>query len=172
MVENLDRNIPEGLNKPVTVRYADVDSRVGADSRVGVDSRVGAAAPGAGRGTTMGHNSGPRPAPPPPPRGQHSGTTSSQASDNLYIKGLPPHMTEDKLRDIFTPYGDVTSTKVLQSNGKSVDGQGESVALLQFGTEEEARWIEENLNGNIPEGLERPISVKFYTKGGGKGTRK
>merc|ERR1719188_33379 len=38
-----------------------------------------------------------------------------------------------------------------------------------MGSEQEARWMVDNLNGNIPVGLSAPIIVKFAGDRGGKG---
>lgn len=82
-------------------------------------------------------------------------------SDNLYVKGLPPGMSDQWLRTIFGEYGVVTSTKVLETNGRSATGQGESVALVRMANIEDASWLVDNLDGNIPQGLERPVMVRF-----------
>eukprot|EP00747_Dinoflagellata_sp_TGD_P185806 gnl/TRDRNA2_/TRDRNA2_42537_c0_seq1.p1 gnl/TRDRNA2_/TRDRNA2_42537_c0~~gnl/TRDRNA2_/TRDRNA2_42537_c0_seq1.p1 ORF type:complete len:376 (-),score=88.14 gnl/TRDRNA2_/TRDRNA2_42537_c0_seq1:96-1103(-) len=81
--------------------------------------------------------------------------------DNLYIKGLPPAMTESKLHEIFGAYGTVTQVRVLETNGFSPDGEGESVALMRMGSVDEATWLVQNLNGNIPQGIEKPVQVKY-----------
>lgn len=82
-----------------------------------------------------------------------------QPSDNLYIKGLPPGMTDQWLQTIFGNYGIVTSTRVLE--GRSASGQGESVALVRMGSIEDASRLVANLDGNIPQGLDRPVAVRF-----------
>merc|ERR1719291_1566611 len=70
-------------------------------------------------------------------------------------------MTEQMLVEIFSAYGTVTDSKVLVNDGQSNDGTGQSVAIIRMGTEVEARWLIENLNGNIPQGLARPVEVSF-----------
>eukprot|EP00429_Kryptoperidinium_foliaceum_P075699 CAMPEP_0176207278 /NCGR_PEP_ID=MMETSP0121_2-20121125/12534_1 /TAXON_ID=160619 /ORGANISM="Kryptoperidinium foliaceum, Strain CCMP 1326" /LENGTH=495 /DNA_ID=CAMNT_0017546251 /DNA_START=38 /DNA_END=1522 /DNA_ORIENTATION=+ len=93
------------------------------------------------------------------------GKGSENAGDNLFIAGLPPDMTEAKLRDIFTPYGAIASCRVLPPNGKP-----DVVALLQFADRNMAAWLVENMNGNIPVGLTSPLKVQFAQVGaGGRG---
>lgn len=90
---------------------------------------------------------------------------SAPPSDNVFLSQLPLDMTEDKAKEIFGAYGTVTSLRLLQ-NGS---------ALCRFGSVEEATWIVENLNGNMPQGLDTPIGVKFANppkaKGEGKGEK-
>jgi len=65
------------------------------------------------------------------------------------------------VRNVFAAYGSVTDTKVLVSNGKSSDGQGQSVAIIRMGSVTEATWLVDNVNGNIPQGLTQPVEVSF-----------
>jgi len=94
-------------------------------------------------------------------------------SDNLYISDLPSSVNDDELRVVFSQYGTVKHSRLTSSGG---------AALIRFATFDEAKWIVENLNGNIPQGLQSPISVKYANaprqdggwqgggwKGGGKG---
>lgn len=78
--------------------------------------------------------------------------------ENVCISGLPAGMDEAAVKGIFGAYGDITSIKVV--------GQQ---AYVKFATVDEAKWIQENLSGNMPEGLTEPIDVKFSAeKGKGK----
>jgi len=79
-------------------------------------------------------------------------------SDNLFISDLPPEVDQAKLDEIFKAYGNVTSSRLLP-------GQGKHAALVRFETIEEATWIVDNLNGNIPQGLMTPICVKYANSG-------
>mmetsp|Transcript_109283 Transcript_109283/g.309143 ORF Transcript_109283/g.309143 Transcript_109283/m.309143 type:complete len:654 (-) Transcript_109283:114-2075(-) len=78
-------------------------------------------------------------------------------SSNLYIRGLPALITEETLLEVFGAYGVVKQTRVLDKSGVS----GDSVAMVRMSTQEEATWIVNNLNGNIPQGLTNPVMVKF-----------
>merc|ERR1719188_1751882 len=92
------------------------------------------------------------------------------AGDRIYIKGLPKGMDNKSVREIFEAYGTVVDTHVLVNDGQSSDGTGQSVAIVRLGTLDEASWLVTNLNGNIPQGLMRPVDVAFAgSKQGGKG---
>mmetsp|Transcript_19852 Transcript_19852/g.45217 ORF Transcript_19852/g.45217 Transcript_19852/m.45217 type:complete len:82 (-) Transcript_19852:37-282(-) len=66
-------------------------------------------------------------------------------------------------------------------------GKPSQAAIVEFAEISEARWVVENLNGNIPQGLSEPVTVNFkrerqsskgfgkdggYGKMGGKGFSK
>lgn len=91
---------------------------------------------------------------PPPPEAAGPGAS-------IYVKGLPANMTAETVHATFAPYGSVVDCKVLVSCGQSDDGTGQSVAIVRMGSMSEANWLVENLNGNIPQGLTRPVMVSF-----------
>eukprot|EP00927_Polykrikos_kofoidii_P068670 TRINITY_DN639_c0_g2_i1.p1 TRINITY_DN639_c0_g2~~TRINITY_DN639_c0_g2_i1.p1 ORF type:complete len:246 (+),score=37.46 TRINITY_DN639_c0_g2_i1:83-820(+) len=84
-------------------------------------------------------------------------------SQTLFIGDLPSELTEDRLKSVFGAYGNVTHAKMLNPSQ-----HGKAAALLEFETQEEATWILENVNGNIPQGLTEPVVVK-YKEASGKG---
>jgi len=94
-----------------------------------------------------------------------------QPSDNLYITGMPPGMTDQMIHGIFGAYGQIISTRVLNPNGVSQDGQGMTIALMRMGSLEQAVWLVDNLNGNIPQGLATPIGVRYADPPGAKAQR-
>lgn len=97
-------------------------------------------------------------------------------SDNLYFAELPIGFDDAQLLKVFGAYGKITQSKVLGANGHQ-----KVAALIRFASVEEASWIVENLNGNIPQGLSEPIVVRYadapkskgegYGKAGGKGDK-
>merc|ERR1719424_2640109 len=89
----------------------------------------------------------------------------AEPSDNLYIKGLPLGTTEQTVQGIFGAYGGVASCKVLSQP----EGAATAAAMVRMGSLEQASWLVQNLNGNIPQGLTEPILVKYASAGGGKG---
>mmetsp|Transcript_86483 Transcript_86483/g.245239 ORF Transcript_86483/g.245239 Transcript_86483/m.245239 type:complete len:385 (-) Transcript_86483:76-1230(-) len=96
------------------------------------------------------------------------GGKSLVPTDQVYLKGLPAGFDDVQLRDIFGKYGNVTWSKVLRA-----DGKGDTAALVQLASIDEAQWLVDNLDGNIPQGLTSPIVVQFSrppgaTKGKGK----
>jgi len=82
--------------------------------------------------------------------------------DNLFIGGLPLDITEQKLSEVFTAYGQVASCKILPPNGRP-----DCAAFVRFQDSKMAAWLVENMNGNIPIGLSTPLSVRFAQSGKG-----
>jgi CspA family cold shock protein len=79
-----------------------------------------------------------------------------QPNDNIYVSGLPLESSEEFVRQLFSNYGVVVSCKVMPPNGRS-----DCVALVRLADEEQAQWLCDNLNQNIPVGLTIPVSVRF-----------
>lgn len=73
---------------------------------------------------------------------------------DIFIAGLPSTVDDAKLRELFSPYGDVTWVRALPRDGK-MNG------LIEFATHEQAAWVVENMKGTVPAGLTEPIFVKF-----------
>lgn len=92
--------------------------------------------------------------------GKWSASVIMQAppSDNLYVTDLPAGLDEESLREIFSAYGQITQCRVLTS---ATPGQGKCAALVRFTSEDEATWVVENLDGNIPQGLTEPIGCRY-----------
>lgn len=78
-------------------------------------------------------------------------------SDNLFICGLPLDTNEDKLRKVFNEYGIVTTMRLLPD----VAGKPDKSALIRMSDVNQASWMVDNLNGNIPQGLTSPVTVRF-----------
>merc|ERR1712023_582951 len=58
------------------------------------------------------------------------------------------------VRDTFGAYGSIQQCKLMNYGT-------DCCVLLRMGSVEMASWMVENLNGNIPEGLETPVSVRY-----------
>lgn len=81
-------------------------------------------------------------------------------SDNLFVQDLPEGTDENTLKTVFSCYGSVVQGKVIAGNK----------GFVRYSSMEEAQWVVENVNGNIPEGFSTPVQVKFANPpGGGKG---
>merc|ERR1711972_496004 len=86
---------------------------------------------------------------------------------NIFISELPADIDDEKLATVFGQYGTVTWSKVMASKGKPT-----SAAIVEFGDIEEAKWVVENLNGNLAQGISTPLNIMFKrerSKGNGKG---
>jgi len=74
--------------------------------------------------------------------------------DSVHVKGLPQNISDERVRSVFSSYGQVAQVKV----ARFADGCS---ALLKMGNGEMAKWLVENLNGHIPQGLSSPVAVSF-----------
>ncbi|CAK0798501.1 unnamed protein product, partial [Prorocentrum cordatum] len=95
-------------------------------------------------------------APPPPPVAAPG--ASAAPSTRLYVRGLPLGITEDQVTGIFSGYGSCVSCKVLQ---QTPGGPPNAAAIVQMSAVQEAQWLVDNVNGNIPQGLPGPVEVRF-----------
>lgn len=88
-------------------------------------------------------------------------TEAITAGSDILVKGLPPNLTNEQVKMIFEMYGAVTSVQAATT--ETPDNVGETAALIKMSTSESALWMVNSLNGNIPQGLEKPLSVTFAT---------
>jgi len=87
------------------------------------------------------------------------------------LKGLPGNIDDNTLWSVFGQYGTVSSVKVLPMS----DGRTDASALVRMGSAQEASWLVQNVNGNIPQGMAVPVHISLAVKkdsgdkGGAKG---
>lgn len=84
--------------------------------------------------------------------------------DQIWVGGLPEETDQDFLKAIFAAYGEIVWCKVFPA-----DGGGRAKALIQFSDFNDAQFCANNLNGNIPEGLDQAIKCRLAPRGGGGG---
>merc|ERR1712241_1071 len=86
---------------------------------------------------------------------------------NLYVSGLPKHMTQPDLERLFSSCGNIITSRILCDNISggskegSVPGLSKGVGFIRFDQRVEAERAIQKLNGTIPEGATEPITVKF-----------
>merc|ERR1711953_578048 len=86
---------------------------------------------------------------------------------NLYVCGLPKHMTQPDLERLFASCGNIITSRILCDNISggskegSVPGLSKGVGFIRFDQRVEAERAIQKLNGTIPEGATEPITVKF-----------
>jgi len=104
--------------------------------------------------------------------GKGGGKGGAPENETLFVKSLPLESTPEGLQAIFSQYGGVKSVKVLPPSG----GRTVVAAFVIMNSVEEAKWIVENVNGQVPTGLQNPVEVIFasprefsptWGKGGG-----
>merc|ERR1719473_593070 len=97
--------------------------------------------------------------------GKGASGAAGGVQDNCFVAGLPMTATEESIKEFFAPYGTVQQCKVLPDH----PGKPDRAALVRFMNEEQARWMVDNLNGNVLEGMPGPLTVRFAGAPGGKG---
>merc|ERR1712050_550944 len=101
------------------------------------------------------------------PNGKDNGAAEAKPNTNVFLSDLPSDVDDAKLAEVFAQYGTVTWSKVMVSKGKPTNS-----GIVEFGDIEEAKWVVENLNGNLAQGISTPINLAFKrerSKGDGKG---
>jgi len=79
-------------------------------------------------------------------------------SDHVYVTELPVPFDEDQCRAVFGAYGTVLECRVLPA---TTPDQQRVSALIRFQDMEQAQWVVENVDGNIPTGLWSVVKVRF-----------
>lgn len=78
--------------------------------------------------------------------------------DNLYVKGLPPGITEAELRSTFSKAGKVLEMKIMRHS----DHKEDCAALIRMGSLEDAKNAIDLLHGTSP--TVPPLSLSYYGK--------
>lgn len=86
---------------------------------------------------------------------------SGDADSAIYITGLPTGCDDDKLKEIFSKYGTVVSNKVLPPQPMRTGTAG----IVSMESAEKAKWVVDNVDGTVPDGLTGPIEIKHKNKG-------
>jgi len=82
-------------------------------------------------------------------------------SQNLYIKDLPPAVSEEQVTALVSKHGRITECRVLWRDGWSA-----GAALVSMATLEEAARAKEQLDGSIHDSCNKRLSVKLQMKNG------
>jgi len=80
----------------------------------------------------------------------------SVPSDNVFVTNLPEGLNKEDIETIFGAYGTIVQARVV-----TTPEQSWTAALIQFATLDEATYVVQELNGNIPEGVDNPVTVRF-----------
>eukprot|EP00408_Alexandrium_pacificum_P018880 CAMPEP_0171198810 /NCGR_PEP_ID=MMETSP0790-20130122/23139_1 /TAXON_ID=2925 /ORGANISM="Alexandrium catenella, Strain OF101" /LENGTH=210 /DNA_ID=CAMNT_0011664135 /DNA_START=96 /DNA_END=729 /DNA_ORIENTATION=+ len=83
---------------------------------------------------------------------------------NVFIADLPVDMDDAQLLEIFSQYGTVAWSKMMPSKGKP-----SQAGIVEFASIDEAKWVVENLNGNVAQGMSEPIQVNYKRQNKGYG---
>ncbi|CAI4226416.1 unnamed protein product [Auanema sp. JU1783] len=77
---------------------------------------------------------------------------------NLYVSGIPKTMTLQELENIFRPFGQIITSRILSD---SVTGLSKGVGFVRFDKKNEAENAINTLNNTTPTGCTEQITVKF-----------
>ncbi|CAH1790422.1 unnamed protein product, partial [Owenia fusiformis] len=87
-----------------------------------------------------------------------------QDPTNLYIANLPVHMSENDLESMFSPFGQVISTRILRDN----NGISRGVGFCRMESKEKCEQIINHFNGKHIPGWKEQLLVKFADGGNKK----
>ncbi|CAE7419116.1 unnamed protein product [Symbiodinium natans] len=93
---------------------------------------------------------------------------SGPPSPTLFVTGLPVDCTNEFCMSIFGQYGIVKDARMLPV----LPGKTAAAAVVEMNTADDAKWIVEHVNGNVPQSLTTPVTVTFKFKGKGFGKGK
>ncbi len=85
----------------------------------------------------------------------------------LYVGNLSYQMTEEGLRDLFTPLGEVVSAKIITD---AATGRSKGFGFVEMASDEEADKAIADLNGKKV--MERPLNVSEARPQTGRGARR
>lgn len=80
----------------------------------------------------------------------------------LYIKNVPPNLTQERLESIFSKCGTIIQARLLESKGKN-----KGVAFVLFDLREQAEKAIETFHGATLPGSSMPLEVKFAVEAKG-----
>lgn len=91
-----------------------------------------------------------------------------QDPTNLYIANLPTYLAESDLESMFSPFGQVISTRILRDNSAISRGVG----FARMESKEKCEQIIQHFHGKYLSGWKEPLTVKFADGGNKKKTQR
>mmetsp|Transcript_31221 Transcript_31221/g.58611 ORF Transcript_31221/g.58611 Transcript_31221/m.58611 type:complete len:277 (+) Transcript_31221:61-891(+) len=85
--------------------------------------------------------------------------TQGPPNEELFVTGLPMDCSNDYCKAIFGQYGIVKDATVLPV----AEGKTAAAAFVVMNSVDDAKWIVEHVNGNVPQSLTTPVTVVFRT---------
>lgn len=78
---------------------------------------------------------------------------------NLYVKNIDDNISDDQFRDLFAPFGTITSARIMREDGS---GSGKGFAFVCYSNPEEASRALEQMNGAMIHG--KPLFVALHQR--------
>eukprot|EP00826_Nyctotherus_ovalis_P004826 TRINITY_DN1106_c0_g1_i6.p1 TRINITY_DN1106_c0_g1~~TRINITY_DN1106_c0_g1_i6.p1 ORF type:complete len:400 (+),score=127.21 TRINITY_DN1106_c0_g1_i6:176-1375(+) len=92
--------------------------------------------------------------------------TRSNAYNNLFVKFIPKRFTDEDLKNLFAPYGEITSAAVMKEKPDSAENRG--FGFVCFKNTEDAKLAEEKLKNTQIEGqilyVAKALALKEHKK--------
>lgn len=83
--------------------------------------------------------------------------TQVERENKLFVGMLPKTFTEQELKDLFSPYGELKEVHIIRGS----EGGPKGCAFVKFVQRDSAIAAMDDLNETIPNGATRPLVVKF-----------
>ncbi|KAG8200585.1 hypothetical protein JTE90_000655 [Oedothorax gibbosus] len=77
---------------------------------------------------------------------------------NLYLRGVPKNMSEDKLQSILSEFGQIIQCRLLKD---SSGNRNKGVGFVLFDQRDQAEQAIKKMNGEILEGGTEPLTIKY-----------
>merc|ERR1712185_401365 len=82
-----------------------------------------------------------------------------QGWDRLYVSGIPKYFSEAELHQLFVPFGQVKEVTL----HRRPDGASKGTAFISFNSFLEGLTAAQTLDNRVPQGCNKPISIKPST---------
>jgi RNA recognition motif-containing protein len=96
---------------------------------------------------------------------QHDGTPTISECERIYVRNIPPHVTDAVLQRFFEVHGEVLECKVLRHpapEGSNTEGPSRGVAFVHFRTVQAAQAAVNAAQGSRPFGTaDKPLMARF-----------
>ncbi|KAH7647525.1 RNA binding [Cryptosporidium bovis] len=80
----------------------------------------------------------------------------------LFVGALPKNITEDEIRNIFSPYGYIDEIHIMREHQTGI---GKGCAFIKYSYKEQGIFAIKLLNGSLTmSGVNRPIEIRFASK--------
>ena len=80
---------------------------------------------------------------------------AAQKDTNVYVAGLPTYVDDEKFKELFSPFGEITNSRVMHKDGHK------GIGFVRFAKKSEAELAIESMFGKRLEGADTPLVVKL-----------
>lgn len=88
---------------------------------------------------------------------------NSKKRCNLYVKNIPENSTEDSIRDLFSPFGEIESVRLFPKEDDGKKGEKKNFfCFVCFRKPDAASTAKEKLNNTPIQGQTRPLVINHY----------